>query len=58
VTVAGPRLVNDHEYAVARGCLIRAELEECASRDVSGAPNSRTRAGRGVSQRHSAAPRG
>ena len=26
--VKGPDLVNDHEYAVARGCLIRAELEE------------------------------
>jgi hypothetical protein len=58
VVVAGPRLVNDHEYAVARGCLIRAELEESASREVGGAPKSKTRAGRGLLQRHSAAPRG
>ena len=31
VPVAGPDLVSDHEYAVARGCLIRAELEESTS---------------------------
>jgi hypothetical protein len=58
VTIAGPWLANDHEYAVARGCLIRAELEESASREVSGAPKSRMRANRAVPRQHSAAPRG
>jgi hypothetical protein len=58
VAVAGPRLVNDHEYAVARGCLIRAELEESASREVSGAPSSKKYAGRALSRMHSAEPRG
>ncbi len=42
MTVAAPGLVSDHEYAVARGCLIRAELEESASHEVGGAPKSRT----------------
>jgi hypothetical protein len=34
VSVTGPHLVSDHEYAVARGCLIWAELEELPRGDA------------------------
>jgi hypothetical protein len=58
VAVTGPGFVSDHEYAVARGCLIRAEVEESATREVGAAPKLKTQAGRALSRRHSAVPCG